>query len=208
LFMLQTLRDKNATIRDLIDQFGLQSVEEDDFFPEWQEDLPEITEQEKQFLNKVKEGYWNLLESPPLLGKPIQIAILGPMLFLGNFFLPPFRIQAECSIEISVEDEGDMIYGQLDILRIKERLWVMAIESERFSFSTIAGYSQLIGHMLFNLPDNKPGYGLVVTGGQFLFIKLINNEVPKYALSNTFCTFNGSSELYKVFRILKRIGQI
>jgi hypothetical protein len=206
--MLQTLRDKNATIRDLIDQFGLRSVDEDDFFPEWEEDLPEITEQEEQFLDKVKDGYWNLLKSPSLLEKPVQIAVLGPILFLGGFFLPPFRIKAECSMEISVEDEGDMVHGQLDILRIKERLWVMAIESERFSFSTMAGYSQLIGHMLFNLPDNKPGYGLVVTGGQFLFIKLINNEVPKYALSNTFSTLNSSSELYKAFRILKRISQI
>ena len=42
--MVQTIQAKNITIRDLIDNFGIQFVEDLQFFPEWQENLPELTD--------------------------------------------------------------------------------------------------------------------------------------------------------------------
>ncbi|HLP88405.1 MAG TPA: hypothetical protein VK184_07425 [Nostocaceae cyanobacterium] len=65
--MTQTPENKNIDLRYLIDNFGIQLVIEPQFFPEWQEDLPEITDLEKQLLDKVKAGYINLLNYPPLL---------------------------------------------------------------------------------------------------------------------------------------------
>ena len=65
--MVQTIQAQNITLRDLIDRFDLQFVEDLQFFPEWQENLPEITDSEKQQLDKVKAGYINLLNYPPLL---------------------------------------------------------------------------------------------------------------------------------------------
>ena len=61
--MVQTLQTRNVNIRDLIDQFGLQLVRDRHFFSEWQENLPELTDQEKQFLDKVREGFFNLMAS-------------------------------------------------------------------------------------------------------------------------------------------------
>jgi hypothetical protein len=42
--MVQTIQAKEINLRYLIDNFGIQLVEDEDFFPEWQFDLPEITE--------------------------------------------------------------------------------------------------------------------------------------------------------------------
>ena len=205
--MVQTLQAKDVTLRNLKLHFGLQLVENEQFFPEWQDSLSDISDVEKAFLDKVKMGYLNLVEDPPLLEKPVQIAILAPVLFLGDFFLPPFRLKAEHSIEIAAEDEGAMIQGQLDILLMKEQFWVMAIESKRFSFSMEAGLAQLLAYMLANPHPNKPGFGLIVTGGTFVFIKLIKDTVSQYACSRVFALRNTGNDLYEVFRILKRIGQ-
>jgi len=206
--MVQTLQAKNVTLRNLIDDFGLRLVQDNQFFREWQDDLPAITDSEKQFLDKVKEGYFNLINYPPLLEKPVQIAILGPILFLGGFYLPPFQIRAEESVDIMSEDEGTIIRGQLDVLILKEQFWVMAIESKRFSFSMEAGLAQLLAYMMANPHPTKPSLGLIVTGGTFVFVKLVKDAVAQYAISNEFAIRNRGNELYDVFKILKRIGNL
>ncbi|MDE5114696.1 MAG: restriction endonuclease subunit R, partial [Trichodesmium sp. St15_bin1_1] len=42
----------------------------------------------------------------------------------------------------------------------------------------------------------------------FMFVKLVNGEIPQYALSKGFLTLNPGNELYDVLRILKRLTQI
>ena len=61
--MTQTIQAKDIDLRYLIDRFGIQLVEKDDFFREWQDDLPEITDLDKQLLDKVKAGFLNLLNT-------------------------------------------------------------------------------------------------------------------------------------------------
>ena len=134
--MVETLQAKDVTLRDLMDNFKLQLVQDEQFFLEWQEDLPSLTKFEKDSLDRVREGYFNLITDPPLIEKTIQLAVLSPLFFLAGFYLPPFQIKAEKSIEITAEDEGTIVRGQIDILLIKEQFWVMAIESKRASFST------------------------------------------------------------------------
>ncbi len=206
--MTQTIQAKDVTLRDLTVQFGLQLTEDEQFFREWQDDLPDVTDDQKRFLDKVRAGYLNLVIDPPLLEKTIQIAILGPFLFLADFFLPPFQIKTEQSIEIIAEDEGTIVRGQIDILLMREQFWVAVIESKRFSFSMEAGLAQLLAYMLANPHPNQPGFGLIVTGGTFVFIKLIKDTVSQYAVSREFAIRNPGNELYEVFRILKRISQL
>jgi hypothetical protein len=206
--MTQTIQAKDVTLRDLTLQFGLQLTEDAQFFQEWQGTLPEITDDDKQFLDKVRTGYLNLVLDPPLLEKTIQITILGPLLFLADFFLLPFQIKTEQSIEITTEDEGTTIRGQIDILLMKEQFWVAVIESKRFSFSMEAGLAQLLTYMLANPHPNKPGFGLIVTGGTFVFVKLIKDTISQYAFSREFAIRNPGNELYEVFRILKHISEL
>ena len=170
--------------------------------------MPEITDFQIRQLDRIKAGYFNLLEHPPLLEKTISLSIVSPLLFTGEFYLQPFYIKPEKSVEISEEDEGIIIKGSLDTLVLKGQLWLMVIESKRVSFSIEAGLAQILAYMLGNPNPEKPSYGMIATGGSFIFVKLVNGESPRYGTSNIFEIRNPGNELYDVLRILKRLTQL
>jgi hypothetical protein len=204
--MVQTLQANDIDLRTLIDTFRLRRVCDRQFFWEWQEGLPELTEFDRQFLDRIKEGYLNLVEYPPLLERAIQLSIVSPLLFLAGFYLPPFHIQTEKSIEIAEDDDGILIRGQIDILLVKEQFWVMVIESKRAAFSMDAGLAQLLAYMLANPHTHKPGFGMVATGGTFTFVKLVQGDSPQFSTSDQFGILNQVNGLHDVFRILNHIG--
>lgn len=206
--MVQITQAKDIDLRYLITYFGIQLVENEQFFREWQDDLPEISDLDKQLLDKVKAGYLNLLNYPPLLEDVVRMAVLDPILFIGDFYLAPFYVKSEQSIDIAQEDEGVIIKGRIDTLVLKDQFWVMVIESKQASYSIEAGLAQILAYMLGNPNPDKPSYGMIATGGSFVFIKLVKNETPQYATSKVFITRNPGNELYDVLRILKRISQI
>ena len=106
--MVQKLPAKDIDIRYLIDNFGLQLIEDEQFFREWQDDLPKLTDLEKQLLDRLKTGFINLLQYP-LLENVVELSVVGPLLFIAGFYLSPFLVKAEKSIEVQEEDEGVII---------------------------------------------------------------------------------------------------
>lgn len=205
--MVQIIQAQDIDLRYLIENFGILLVEDNQFFREWQEDLPEISDSDKQLLDKVKAGYLNLLNYPPLLEDVVRMAVLDPILFIADFYLAPFYVKSEQSIDISEEDDGVIIRGRIDTLVLKNQLWVMVIESKRASYSIEAGLAQMLAYMLGNPNPEKPCYGMITSGGTFIFIKLVKEESPKYATSKLFATRN-PGDLYSVLKILKRLSQI
>jgi hypothetical protein len=205
--MVQTLQAKAVTLRDLIDHFGIQLVEDAQFFPEWQANLPEVSDLEKQQLDRIQAGFINLLNYPPLLEGVIRMSVVDPLLFLGGFYLPPFHVRSEPSIQISDDDEGVVIAGSLDTLVLKDKLWILVIESKRASYSVEAGLAQILAYMLASPNPEKPCFGLITSGGSFMFVKLVQGQPPQYATSRLFGIRN-AGDLYNVFSILKRLGQL
>ena len=205
--MLQTLSAQEINLQILREKFSLQLVENDKFFPEWQYELLEISAAEKQRLDRVKASYSNLLEDSPILENTVKMVVLSPLLDLANFYLPPFRIKSEKSIKISLEDEGVIIKGKIDVLVVCEQIWLMAIESKQAAFSLEAGRSQLLTYMLANPNSNQPTYGLILNGNSFRFFKLVKGETSQYAVSRIFDIFNPGNDLYYVLSILKRLAQ-
>jgi hypothetical protein len=114
--MVQTIPASVISIDELELKFGLREAESDQFFREWQDNLPEITDSEKQMLDRVKAGYLNLLKTPPLLENAVRMAVLSPLLFFANFYLYLFQIKSEKSVRISSSDEGVMVEGKIDVL--------------------------------------------------------------------------------------------
>lgn len=207
--MVQILQAKEIELRYLIDKFGLQFVRDEQFFREWQENLPELTDLQKQLLDQVREGYFNLLEYPPMLEDVVRMAVLDPLLFIGGFYLAPFHVKSEEPIELVEEDDGVLVRGRIDTLVLKERLWVMTVESKKVAFSIEEGLAQILTYMLGNPHPERPSYGLITTGGSFVFLKLLKGERPQYATSKVFITRNpGENELYDVLRIFKRLSEI
>ena len=206
--MVQTIPATAITLHELKDKFGLQLIEDEQLFREWQDNLPEITEGEKQRLDRVKASYSNLIEDPPLLENTVKMVVLSPLLDLAGFYLPPFRIKSEKSIEICLEDEGIILKGQIDVLAVCDQFWVVVIESKQAGFSLEVGKSQLLTYMLANPHLDRPTYGLLTNGNSFLFIKLIQRYPPQYVLSRLFYILNPGNDLYHVLRILKRLAQL
>lgn len=206
--MIQTIQAKDTTLYDLRTRFGLRLIEDDQFFREWQDNLTEINNSEKQLLDRVKTGYFNLISYPPLLENAIKMAVLSPLLYLADFYISPFHIKSEKSVEISAEDEGVIIEGRIDVLVLFEQLWVIVIESKKASFSIEAGLAQILAYMLSNPNPERPSFGMITTGGSFIFLKLVKGETPQYATSKIFEIRNPGNELYSVLSILKRLGQL
>lgn len=65
----------SEVLQHLIEAFGLQRIRDDQFFWEWQVELPELTAIEKQECDRVQEGYFNLVEYPPLLENVVKLTI-------------------------------------------------------------------------------------------------------------------------------------
>lgn len=205
--MVQVLQAKNLTLRTLIDEFGLQLIRDEAFFPEWQENLPTVTDQEKQFLDRIVDGFINLLNYPPLLEDVVRMSVIDPLLFLGGFYLPPFYVRSEESVTLQTEDEGVVIAGSLDTLVLKDQLWLLVVESKRASYSVEAGLAQILAYMLSATQSDRPCFGLITNGSSFLFLKLVPSKPPQYATSKLFGIRN-AGDLYMVFSIFKRLGSL
>lgn len=204
--MTQSIQAKTLTLRDVKTKFNLQLSEDEQFFREWIDDLPEITDEEKRYLDKIKVGYTNSAEYP-MIEDTVKMVVLAPLLFLADFFLTPFHIESEKSVELLTVDEGILVRGSIDILLLIESFWVVAIEAKRAQYSLEAGLPQLLFYMLSNLNPDRPTFGMLTNGSNFRFIKLIKQDTPQYALSYEF-VIDRAQDFYEVFRIFKRLALI
>ncbi|MCC5653753.1 restriction endonuclease subunit R [Nostoc sp. XA013] len=205
--MVQVIQAHNVSHADLEARFGLQQTESEDFFTEWFDTLPEITDLEKQDLDKIKLHFLRLVKRPPLSEETVKLVVLSPLLNLAGFYDEPFYMRGEESIEISAEDEGEIIRGRIDVLVIQEQFWLLVIESKRSSFSLLEAVPQALVYMLANPNQDKPTFGLVTNGSHFIFIKLTKQNIPKYALSDEFTLLRRKNELYQVLSVLKNLSQ-
>ncbi|MBD2676786.1 MULTISPECIES: type I restriction endonuclease [Nostoc] len=206
--MIQVIQAQNVGLAYLEEKFSLQLAEDEALFTEWFENLPEITDLEKQALDKVKLHFLRLAKHPPLSEETVKLVVLSPLLSLAGFYDEPFYIRGEQSIKISAEDEGEIIRGRIDILVIQEQFWVLVIESKRSSFSLLEAIPQALVYMLANPSQDKPTFGLVTNGSDFIFLKLTKQNQPQYAISDQFTLLKRKNELYQVLSILKNLSQI
>ncbi|MDB9455821.1 restriction endonuclease subunit R [Dolichospermum circinale] len=206
--MVQFIQARNIGIAYLEARFSLEQTDNAAFFPEWLENLPEISDLEKQYLDKVKLHFLRLAKYPPLSEETVKLVVLSPLLSLAGFYDEPFFIRSESSIEIAVENEDEVIRGKIDVLVIQQQLWLLVIESKRTAFSLLEAIPQALTYMLANPHPTKPLFGLVMNGSDFIFIKFSQINQAQYALSDQFTLLKRENELYQVFRILKKLGQI
>ncbi|MEG4624485.1 type I restriction endonuclease [Microcoleus sp. w1-18aA5] len=205
--MTQSLQAKTLTLHDVKTKFNFQLCEDEQFFREWIDDLPEITDEEKRYLDKVKAGYTNSADHS-MIEDTVKMVVLAPLLFLADLYLNPFHIEAEKSVELVTVDEGILVRGSIDLLLLIESFWVVAIEAKRAQYSVEAGLPQLLFYML-NDPSPEPlRFGLLTNGSSFRFIKVTKGDIPEYAVSKLFDIGSPGNELYEVFRILKRLAGI
>ncbi|WP_459195248.1 hypothetical protein [Nostoc sp. FACHB-892] len=91
--------------------------------------------------------------------------------------------------------------------QIQEQFWLLVSESKRSSFSLLEAVPQALVYMLANPNQDKPTFGLVTNGSDFIFLKLAKGNQPKYAISDQFTLLKRESELYQVLSGLKNLSQ-
>ncbi|QMS87028.1 restriction endonuclease subunit R [Nostoc edaphicum CCNP1411] len=204
--MVQILQGKDITLAQLIDEFGLQLADDEDFFSEWRHDLPELSNLEKESLNEVKAEYLHLSKYP-VLEPVVKMVVLSPLLRIAGFYQPPFYIASEEEVKISSEDEGTIIRGRINILVLHPPLWVLVIEAKRADYSLVPAISQALAYMLADATLAKPVFGFITNGNEFRFIKLLKTETPQYDLSDLFA-LDSRDDIYIVLKVLKHLSHL
>ena len=210
LSMIQTypISKTITTLAVLKQKFNLSATDNDQFFNEWQQDLPDLTTQEKETLEQIKRRFERHRERSPLAEGVINQLLISPLLTLAGLYDEPFYVTTEASVELEIEEEEEILRGRIDTLIIAPQLWVLIIESK----STIAfpvALPQIMTYMMANPNPQIPVYGLIGNGDEFMFIKMLNQGVPQYDFSNIFSLLlPRRNQLEYILQILKQIAKI
>jgi len=204
--MVETIQAQNVELYQLKTKFGLQRTDDEQFFREWREGLPQLSDGEKQALEEVKRDYLHL-SAYTILEPIVKMVVLSPILKLAGFYRPPFYLSAEKEVQITSEDQGTIVRGRLDLLVFTPDFWIMAIESKRAKYSLEPGIPQTLAYMLANPNTAKPAFGLVTNGNEFRFLKLRQQDRPIYSQSHLFA-LDRQDDIYVVLQILKHLAQV
>lgn len=205
--MIQLVQAKEVTLKTLKNQFNLQVSTEADFFNEWQTDLPELSEADQHQLARIQTNYQNLSAQGSFLEETVKMVVLGPLLDLADFYQAPFSFATEVSTEITSEDEGITVRGKIDALVVEQQFWVLVVESKSTQFDVLTALPQALAYMLSAPNLDRPAYGLLVNGREFVFTKLVQRPTPTYARSFAFSIDRGD-DLGQVLKALKALRQI
>ncbi|MFM7438061.1 MAG: type I restriction endonuclease [Snowella sp.] len=201
--MSQAIATKDVTLKELKQNFGIQMSQSPAFFTEWLEAFTLLSEEERHLLDRVKANFQELMEEPPMLENTVKMVVLEPLLDLAGFYHKPFRIETETSVALEMKDEGTIIRGRIDVLVVKNQLWLLVIESKCSDFAVTRAIPQALAYMLSNSEIVQPTFGMITNGNEFLFLKTSQND---YENSRLFSLVNPNNELYEVLQILKHLG--
>ena len=189
------MQARDISLYELEEKFGLQVTTGANFFIEWTENLPILSDGEKQALSRVKSNYLNLNKRRSMSEEAVKMVVLSLWLDLARLYQPPFEIETETSVEIYAEYEGVIVKGNIDVIFIQKRLLIFVIESKSSKFDVMSALREALAYMLNNPNPVQPIFGLLINGREFVFVKLIQQEQPRYARSYAL-SIERDSELY------------
>ena len=197
-----------TSLLNLRERFNLTPTSNDQFSPEFTQDLPELTDSEIAALDQIRNRFLRHRERGSLAEGTINHLVISPLLALAGLYDEPFFVTTEPEVELFLEDRDEILRGRIDTLIIQQQLWVLVVESK----STIAfsvALPQALTYLMANPNPERPVYGLITNGDEFQFIKLLIQPNPNYDLSNIFSLLlPHRNQLYDCMRILKQIRQI
>jgi hypothetical protein len=198
------------SLGDVESRFNLRRTKDIDFFRECSEDLPELTELEKESLDLIRHRYLYHLSDGYLTEGTVILLLGAPLLEKAGFYDEPFKIRGEASVKITIDNdhnEREVLKGRIDILVLNQSFWVTLLESKRTAIAVNVALPQTLAYMMANPHQNQPVFAMIINGDGIMFVKLCQQETPQYDLSRIFSPIPLKNELYDVLKILKRIGQ-
>jgi hypothetical protein len=206
--MVQTIGITKAitNLNEAHDRFNLSQTDNTQFLPEWFEDLPEITDSEKEFLNRLKNRYLYYAADGEITEGTIDRIMVSPMLDLIGLFDLPFKIRGEKFVKVEIDNGDTVLEGFIDAVVVQNQFWVVVIEEKRFNVNVLQALPQTLAYMMANPNSEMPVFGMITTGDDYIFIKL-NQQVRQYALSDKFTAISRdeNNNLFRILRVIKRI---
>jgi hypothetical protein len=204
--MIQPNQCSEFSLKSVITRLNLQKAISDDFFSEWDQDFPALTELEQQHIDRTAADFHDQSQHW-MWEQAVQLVALSPMLSIAGFYREPFRMRAEQSIPIALSGRGKILRGRIDVLVLADRLWMLVIESKEAGFSLKKAIPQALSYMAATPTPGLPAYGLCTNGSHWLFLKL-DVQTQEYALSDEFSLYRQGNELGNVLQVLKQLGEI
>jgi hypothetical protein len=210
------------SLDDLERCFAVQRVMTDDFFLEWQQDLPKLTPYEQETLDQIRDRVRYQRKAGAIAEGGVNAIFVSPLLSLAGFYDPPFRLRSEQFLTISTEvlvdednpdSEVQILRGRVDFLVLQDQFWQAVIESKETSFDIEMGIPQLLTYMMGAPAHQTTLYGMVTNGNHSIFVKLqrLHENTPEaklYEFSDVFSLLPRQNKLYDVLKILKKIGAV
>lgn len=196
--------------RDIQDKLGLHRTDNSEFFPEWRNSLPQLTNQEILALNRLAQRYLTYLEEGEVSEGTLNIILLSPLLDALGLCDPPYRIRGETWVEVQTQVDAEAgkitLEGRIDALTVQDDFWLVVIEGKRGGFNVLRAVPQAIAYMAATPHLNRSIFGLVTNGYDYLFLKLKGSE---FALSDNFTLLSDADRnLLRVAQILKHLVSV
>lgn len=204
------ITDAITTLAEAEQRFGLSRTEAEAFFLEWQDattELPaaQLSAAEQQALDELRRRYLYQRSAGQLLEGTVMLLLTSPLLAIAGFYDPPFRVRAEESVALVLEDAEEVLRGRIDVLVLLDHLWVIVLEGKKTALSVWGALPQSLAYLMANPSPEHPSFGLVTNGDDIIFVKLFEGQ---YGLSRVFSPLVSARELAEVLRVLKRLGQL
>jgi hypothetical protein len=204
---MQTLAVTEAitTIAEAERKFGLSRSESRDFFAEWYDQLPVINPSDRANLEILWRRYIYHRSGGHLLESTVMLLLVSPLLTIAGLYDPPFRIKAEESIAIDVSDSEETLQGRIDVLVLRDRLWIIVLESKKTMLSVWSALPQTLAYLMASPNSDRPTFAMFTNGDDIVFVKL---EGKQYAMSQVLAPLVNRSELEISWQVLRKIAEI
>lgn len=196
-----------TTLAEAERRFNLHRTENEEFFSEWRTGLPDLSEAERMGLNQLRQRYLYQRAESHLLEGTVMLLLASPLLAIAGFYDPPFKVRAEESVEIILDDSEEVLRGRIDVLVLEKQLWIVVLESKKTAISVWSALPQTLAYLMANPQPERPSFGMMTNGDDILFVKLTQMNNRQYDVSRVFSPFTSNQELYSVLQVLKRISR-
>lgn len=192
--------------QDLADRFQINRTDNPEFFWEWQQNLPELSDRQKNELERLKRRYLNYIEDGEISEGTVNIIMLAPLLDLLGWCDRPYRVRGEQWVRIALENDDEVLEGRIDALTVLERFWLVVVEGKRGGFNVLQAIPQALAYMMASPNPERSLFGMVTNGYDFLFIKLARESRPLYSLSHNFTLLSDrANNLERVVQVMQSL---
>jgi len=204
---MQTLAVTEAitTISEAERKFGLSRSESSDFFTEWYDQLPVINPSDRANLEIIWRRYIYHRSGGHLLESTVMLLLVSPLLTIAGLYDPPFRIKAEESIAINIADSEETLQGRIDVLVLRDRLWIIVLESKKTMLSVWSALPQTLAYLMASPNSDRPTFAMLTNGDDIVFVKL---QGEQYAMSQVLAPLVNRGELEVAWQVLRKIAEI